>query len=234
MLERELRELSFVPRWSTLRRVRTESVAEHSYYVAVYASQVSDMIGWRGDRARLLRAALYHDLPEIASGDPPGPAKRASYDRMRLHYFQMRYVQTRFPDQLIDWGLGEVDSDICAIVKVADILDEVMYLQTERGMGNLNIGDTTNPDTPLGNSLGRLHGKWFELPGKTYEELHNIWGDEVWPAILHAGPKDTSSIVLDNNSDGLTAPENTHTDYSLADIRAAIPSSIRSTKPVVG
>ena len=133
--------MSFVQRWGIVRRVREQSVAEHMYYVAIYAAQTADLIKYQGNRANLYKAALTHDLPEGGVGDIMGPAKRAAGIGDALKKVEKVYMQSAFGD----WPELQIvnqmeEAHIKLIVKFADILDEAMYLATEMQMGNSSIG----------------------------------------------------------------------------------------------
>jgi len=71
----ELR-LSFVPRWCIVKCSRTQSVAEHSFSVAVIAEKLCRIMKV-GDEATgvVVRKALFHDRYEVYTGDIPSPAK---------------------------------------------------------------------------------------------------------------------------------------------------------------
>lgn len=71
----ELR-LSFVPRWCIVKTTRTQSVAEHSFNVAVIAEKLCRIMKV-GDEATgvVVRKALLHDRYEVYTGDIPSPAK---------------------------------------------------------------------------------------------------------------------------------------------------------------
>ena len=51
-----------------------ESVAEHTYGVAVLATILAELVEQPLDRAKVATIALLHDLPEGALGDLPSPA----------------------------------------------------------------------------------------------------------------------------------------------------------------
>jgi putative hydrolase of HD superfamily len=74
----ECNELKAIPRMGwRVRGVRSgESVAEHSYAVALLAMLVADRMDIDIDREKLLRIALLHDLPEHMLGDIHAPAGR--------------------------------------------------------------------------------------------------------------------------------------------------------------
>lgn len=150
MLEREYRELSFVTRWSLLRRIRNQSIAEHSYYVALYSLQIAKLVKWpdafpgtAGGLGDLLQAALYHDLGEVVSGDPPGPVhRRAILNADHWHKEIALGVKRRFGEGVTEeWRAANnpqsnIGLEIKSIVKVADSLDALFYLLTEQQMGN--------------------------------------------------------------------------------------------------
>jgi len=141
MFERELRELSFVPRWTIVRRIKEQSVAEHSYYVALYAGQIADLVEWPGNRAALLDMALRHDLDEVFLSDIPGPSKRAIVDELNASRFVDKELSRRFGKDYHTHGKAEGDEwlQITAIIKVADLLEGVLWMATEQQLGNRSL-----------------------------------------------------------------------------------------------
>jgi len=71
-------DLKAVPRMGwRVRGIRDgESVAEHSYAVAMIAMLLADRLDVPLDREKLLKIALIHDLPEHTLGDIHAPAVR--------------------------------------------------------------------------------------------------------------------------------------------------------------
>jgi len=76
----ELR-LSFVLRWCIVKCSRTQSVAEHSFNVAVITEKLCRVMRL-GDAATgmIVREALFHDRHEVYTGDIPSPAKHQERD----------------------------------------------------------------------------------------------------------------------------------------------------------
>ncbi|HID56858.1 TPA: HD domain-containing protein [Candidatus Poribacteria bacterium] len=77
----EIGKLKLIPRtgWRFHGIEAPESVADHSYRVALLAMVLGDMLLRRGvklDMERLLRMAILHEIPEAKIGDVPFPAFR--------------------------------------------------------------------------------------------------------------------------------------------------------------
>lgn len=131
MFDRDIRTLAFVPRWVILRLIHQQSVAEHSYFVAIYADQIADYIKWKGDRRDLLLYALQHDYGEMVSGDVPHPAKVAFVDKVRMREFEKKEIKQRVDSYIVD-----PSEEIVAIVAVADMVEGILFLVSEEQMGN--------------------------------------------------------------------------------------------------
>lgn len=174
MFEREYRDLAWVPRWTIIRTLRTQSVAEHSYYVALYAAQIAELTGWGGPRDQLMYYALTHDLEEILSGDISSPAKRSmkaamggnleDHDDWVLRKLQDRFPYLPEPDE--KW-----DRDILNIVKLADLIEAAMFLRDEMFAGNQNVmGVVEDIDKYLFSAL-RNSKSWSWMNVEAVEKL---------------------------------------------------------------
>lgn len=135
MFERELRDVSHVFRWGTSRAIHRQSVADHSYYVAIYSDQIATQIDWQGDRAALMRYALWHDVEETVTGDIVGPVKRV-IKSSSLSTLATDHLYQRFPDG--EW-LKPDDQDIKKIVALANVVEEIFWLASEMQMGNMTL-----------------------------------------------------------------------------------------------
>lgn len=144
-MNRNYRMLSYVPRWGIAPRHHQQTVAEHSYYVTLYAAQLCDRMGVRdGGRLNVMEYALVHDVFEAWESDIPGPAKRALVDPDRAKTYHAAFAAQMDPYyrgshvlgiETVQDGHG-VERPIKDIVKVADLIDSVFYLQQELMMGN--------------------------------------------------------------------------------------------------
>jgi putative hydrolase of HD superfamily len=135
----EIGMLKRTPRtgWQFLGSGR-ESVAEHSFRTAVIAHALAQLEG-TVDAARVLRMALFHDLPEARTGD--------------LNYMNQKYVQVDearavedlahglpFGDDIRDL-LTEFRAQTTAeafIVRDADHLEMLLQLKEHLDVGNRN------------------------------------------------------------------------------------------------
>ena len=131
-----LRGLSFVTRWNFHPITRRQTVADHSFWVAIYAMMIADLSEITAPIEHILRAALLHDMEEAVTGDLPSLVKRTigvAWDE----------VEKRGAKQLVgdmwlryDYWWRYDNEDLRKIVKAADILDRVMYAEEEQMRGN--------------------------------------------------------------------------------------------------
>lgn len=106
--------LAYIPRWTIVPTLRHQSVAEHSWRVAVIAHELAARLrkaGWEGaDPWGTLHAAVFHDQDEVGKGDAPSTTKPT-------------------PD-------FEAMNDVGLVVKVADYLEAMswaeMWVHTSR------------------------------------------------------------------------------------------------------
>lgn len=63
-----------VKRWTIVHTTKQQSLAEHSFNVALIAQEICERMAISS--ANVMRAALVHDLDEILTGDIPSPFKR--------------------------------------------------------------------------------------------------------------------------------------------------------------
>lgn len=162
-----LRDIAYIPRWAIARCNRQQYLAEHSYFVTVYADQIARMIEWKGDFAELMRYALHHDIDETITGDIPGPAKRAAWHKEGIEDALNDVITHKY-----GWDVCYIRSrattDAKAIVSAADSIDEVCYLCEEVVSGNLWVLDV------LDEAKSRLKSRWFKLPAPR-TILDHIW-----------------------------------------------------------
>ncbi|TBL75032.1 5'-deoxynucleotidase [Paenibacillus thalictri] len=141
--------LRFIERWSLMRNVMRENVAEHSFHVAllthVLCTIANEMFGKKVPTDKAVSLALFHDATEVFTGDIPTPVKHHNPDilanfREIEHIAADRLLQM-IPEPLraiyqplIDGKNNAVDYAI--YVKAADLLDAYLKCVTELSAGN--------------------------------------------------------------------------------------------------
>ena len=147
MYSRELRELEHVPRWAIIRCIKQQSVAEHSYFTAMYANKIAEIIGWDKkypyEIHKLITYALWHDIEECFMSDIPGPVKHGTIDEFKYNKFadnQCKKYWGKSKNDIIDERFP-YDRQIIQIVKCASTIEELFYLLGEAQLGNRTICD---------------------------------------------------------------------------------------------
>jgi len=133
MFNHYLRGLATVPRWNVVPVIRRQYVAEHTFFVCQYVSELLDHPFYKNAhpdwKLAALRYALVHDAEEARMSDIPGPVKRMIKDDDKL-----REVEGRV---LASMGLNAYsDQKIKQLVKAADTIDEYFYLCSEAQLGS--------------------------------------------------------------------------------------------------
>ena len=144
-----LARMKYINRWALMRNVQEESICQHSMETAAFAHALAliknRLYGGNvnADRATLL--ALYHDMPEIITGDLPTPVKYFNED-MREIYSQIEdnacaKLLSMLPDELKDdysplFFKEEEDEYLWKIVKAADKISALTKCLEEQKAGN--------------------------------------------------------------------------------------------------
>lgn len=142
--------MKYINRWGLMRNTREENLSEHSGETAVIAHALA-LIGnqrlnknYNPERAALL--ALYHDSPEIITGDLPTPIKyhsrniKSAYDDVE-GIAKARLIRM-LPEDLKDeynsiLNMTEAeDKELKPLVKAADKLSAVIKCIEEAKSGN--------------------------------------------------------------------------------------------------
>ena len=139
--------MRYIARWALMRNTRVENVEEHSYEVAVLAHALAvigrDVLGRDIDPNAVAAAALFHDAPEIITGDMPTPIKYYNPE-LKHAYKQVEAVAqnkllSMLPPELVpayEPLVRESDDTIRTYVKAADKLAAWLKCQEELKAGN--------------------------------------------------------------------------------------------------
>lgn len=175
------RMASVVGRWSTTPAISRQSIADHSFYVALYTDHMCDMLRLPdGIRYDALHWALIHDMPETVTSDIPGPVKRTITNVMNLNSVEGTIFQElEYPNS------APLFDQSRKIVKAANLIDEVFYLHSEQLLGNKYL------DHVARNSWERME-KALDLAGLPHLK------DKIWIEMLEM---QGGVVGLKNDSD---------------------------------
>lgn len=145
LLHGESRRLARTFRFNSTPVLRTENVAEHSWYVAYIGMHLWTLCGRQGihlDLGDILAKCILHDLDEALTGDIPRPFKyhtpkiRELLEDASNEIFTDYVDSTAFPVELVDyWRDAKMDAT-GLVVKMADLVSVVSYATEEVRMGN--------------------------------------------------------------------------------------------------
>lgn len=121
----DLLGLGDVQRWGVIKTLRQQSVAEHSFNVAVIAMELAERLECTSRSvANIVMWAIVHDAPETLTGDVDGKFKRDNpivRDTMRL-----------VEDEYFPWYRDchhTVPEFIRHIVKTADRIEAIQFIK---------------------------------------------------------------------------------------------------------
>lgn len=110
-------------RWQIVKTHRQQSVAEHSFQVALIASRICDLDEADEEtRNKVLWYALVHDLPEVVTGDMATPLKKMLGAAARLRLSQFEESLT------IGGKVIDAPPHVKHIVKMADLIEAAAFL----------------------------------------------------------------------------------------------------------
>ena len=164
--------MRYIARWALMRNTRTENVEEHSYEVAVLAHALA-VIGREVFRKELdpdktATAALFHDAPEIITGDMPTPIKYFNPE-LKSAYGQVEAVAqdkllSMLPPELVpayEPLVREADPEVRRYVKAADKLAAWLKCQEELKAGNAEFRRAAGETLTALRAMGMEEVDWF-------------------------------------------------------------------------
>ena len=157
-----LSRMKYINRWALMRNTRNENISEHSLEVATIAHALAVIRNTRfggnvnADRAAVL--GVFHDAPEIITGDMPTPVKYYS-KQIREAYSQVEDEACEALLNMLPQDLREEysayfikqdqDRELWKLVKAADKISAYIKCVEEAKAGNHDFDKAakTNYDT---------------------------------------------------------------------------------------
>lgn len=162
MTLRDVYRSNEVKRWHMVQTRKQQSVAEHSFLVAMIAMRACEImqIGGNGILAKVTSACLLHDLPEVYAGDIATPSKNmliGEAARGNIDRFESSIYFTGKPVHVDDVGF------IGDIVKLADTVEAIAFLD--------NYGEGPYALDAMARLIERAHEKWGSVAEQLIYEL---------------------------------------------------------------
>ena len=161
-----------ISRWNLMRNTFNDNVQEHSHMVAILAHALAvirrDVLGLPADPERAAVAGLYHDAPEILTGDMPTPVKYYNPEIMQA-YKQVERVSADRLISLLPQAMQPVyreafdmpDPETRALMKAADKLAGYIKCVEELRAGNMEFKKAGDQTLEALNAMGRPEVDYF-------------------------------------------------------------------------
>lgn len=151
------RRLSDIKRLHMHQLRKPQSVAEHSYNLAMFLHKAASVLNAsnspaaRVDLTYLLERALFHDLPEAVTGDIPWPTKKvinellgsdkgSSYEQVeRILMWEKAGILDSDAIQGSIWGNSSTHQLEDHLVEFGDMLELFLTMQGEVELGNSDV-----------------------------------------------------------------------------------------------
>ena len=144
-----LSRMKYIQRWALMRNTYPENISEHTAEVAMLAHALAlfqnRRFGGTVSPERCVMLALYHDVPEILTGDMPTPVKyhdeqlKAAYKQVERGAAErlLALLPSDLRPEYERWMLpGEADEVERRLVKAADKLSALLKCVEELKLGN--------------------------------------------------------------------------------------------------
>ena len=179
--------MRYIARWALMRNTRTENVEEHSYEVAVLAHALAvigrDVFHKELDPDKTAAVALFHDAPEIITGDMPTPIKyfnpelKSAYSRVEA-VAQDKLLSILPPELVAAYEplVREADPEVRRYVKAADKLAAWLKCQEELKAGNAEFKRAAGETLTALKAMEMEEVDWFmdQLGGAFQLTLDNL------------------------------------------------------------
>lgn len=121
----------YVTRWNSVAVHRSQNVAEHSFMTSMYALELAKHVYPKIDaeeKLKLLEHCLWHDIPEVVTGDMPTPLKRIIETR---HPGLIESIEVQACPQAYQLKQALNGTPLQRLAKLADMLDAIVFLHHE-------------------------------------------------------------------------------------------------------
>ncbi len=140
--------MKYIDRWSLMRNTESESLSQHSLDVAAIAHSLAVIgnkrLGKSYDTGKITLMGMYHDMPEIITGDMPTPVKYHNKEIREafgsIEKAAQRSLLNTLPEDLReeyeDYIIPDEKSCEYRLVKAADKISALLKCMLEERSGN--------------------------------------------------------------------------------------------------
>ncbi len=140
----------YIQRWGLMRSFVPETLAQHSSECAMLAHALAtignEMFGKSYDVGKVVCVALFHDVPEVFTGDMPTPVKYAN-EKIRSEFANIesesvKNLIDKLPEKLKNTYselFADDDKEVHDIVKAADRLCAYIKCAEEEKFNNMEF-----------------------------------------------------------------------------------------------
>jgi hypothetical protein len=167
VMQPHTRILLDIPRWVIIRTIKQQSLAEHQYFVSLYATYIArQMESITIEQIHYVTIkALTHDFEEMITGDTPSPTKKILEFDANVKLRDMCSA----PNSMAI-SISSVETPINVgflneIINCADLFEACMFLADEVSLGNTGVKELLDNMTPRLEAKGNAlkHGLGIEL-----------------------------------------------------------------------
>ncbi len=123
-----------VTRWHSVNCLRYPSIAEHSFLVTMYAREILKRVNPNAtdqEKLRLYEYCMFHDLPEVLTGDMATPVKRLLESLFDDGESPLDKIEEALCPEYRELKAQISGTYLAAIAKLADVLEAVKFIYVE-------------------------------------------------------------------------------------------------------
>ena len=140
--------MKYIDRWSLMRNTDAESLSQHSFDVSAIAHALAVIgnkrLGKSYDTGKIALTGMYHDMPEIITGDMPTPVKYHNSEIREafgnIEKAAQRSLLDTLPEDLReeyrDFLIPDETDEGYRLVKAADKISALLKCMLEERSGN--------------------------------------------------------------------------------------------------
>ncbi len=174
---RDIARSGHVTRWHSVRTARDQTLAEHSYMVAMISREIAKQVYGKkltcDDMLLLLEYSLTHDSAEILVSDIGTPMKRKIEEVCAKHGMDspIDMIEAEIVPDVFEMKDKMKDTALPYIAKISDILDALIFIKDE-GVGKLAVTVEKKLERMLDSKLYKAQQDFPELNWQAVREIY--------------------------------------------------------------